>query len=133
MATKQVVRPGGIAKPAGVWSPAIVVTQPGKMVFLSGFTARDENGDVVCAGDIKGQTRQVCENLSKTIKAAGGNLSDIVSVCVFVKDIKNFDDIHSIRREYFPVDPPASTMVEVTGLVDPRMLIEINAIAVLPG
>jgi enamine deaminase RidA (YjgF/YER057c/UK114 family) len=132
MTTKQVLQPKGIAKPAGVWSPAIVVTQPGRMVFLSGFTSRDETGNVICEGDIRGQTRQVCENLKKTIEAAGGTLKDLVSVCVFVKNIKNFDDIHAIRREYFPVDPPSSTMVEVTGLVDPRMLIEINAIAVLP-
>jgi 2-iminobutanoate/2-iminopropanoate deaminase len=134
MMHKQFVQPENVAKPAGVWSPAVVVTQPGKMVFLSGFTARSENGDVVCEGDLSGQTRLVCENLKKTMKAAGGDLKDIVSVCVFVKDNisrANFKDIHAVRREYFPTDPPSSTMVQVSGLVDPRMLIEINAIAVI--
>jgi 2-iminobutanoate/2-iminopropanoate deaminase len=132
MSLKEVVQPKGVAKPAGVWSPAVVVTRPGKLVFLSGFTARDETGDVLCPGDISGQTRKVCENLKATIEAAGGTLADLVSVTVFVKDIKQFDAIHAVRREYFPKEPPSSTMVEVTGLVDDRMLIEINAVAALP-
>lgn len=132
MSVKKVVQPKGIAKPAGVWSPAVIVTQPGKLVFLSGFTARDETGNVVCPGDIAGQTRQVCENLKATIEATGGTLADLVSVTVFVKDIKQFDAIHAVRRQYFPKEPPSSTMVQVTGLVDDRMLIEINAVAALP-
>ena len=131
MSVKEIVRPKGVAKPAGVWSPAVTVVEPKKLVFLSGFAARDENGDVVCAGDITGQTEKVCENLKATVEAAGGTLADIVSVTVFVRDIKQFDAIHAVRRRYFPQDPPASTMVEVTGLVDERMLIEINAVAAL--
>ncbi len=131
MDIKEVVRPAGVAKPAGVWSPAITVIEPRKLVFLSGFTARDASGDVVCVGDISGQTEKVCENLKATIEAAGGTLADIISVTVFVRDIKQFDAIHAVRRRYFPKDPPASTMVEVTGLVDERMLIEINAVAAL--
>lgn len=132
MTLKTVVRPEKVAQPAGVWSPAIVVTQPGKLVFLSGFTARDKSGAVVHKGDIGGQTRVVCENLKATVEAAGGTMKDIVSVTVFVRDINQFDAIHAVRREYFPSEPPASTMVEVTALVHQDMLIEINAVAALP-
>lgn len=132
MFIKKTLHPEDIAKPAGVWSPAVVVTQPGRLVFLSGFTARDSTGAIVGVGDIEAQTRQVCENLRKTITAAGGAMKDIVSVTVFVRDVKQFDVIHAVRREYFPSEPPASTMVEVTGLVDDRLLIEINAIGALP-
>lgn len=132
MTQKVVIQPEKIAKPAGVWSPAIVVKQPKTLVFLSGFTARNESGEVAHPGDIRGQTRLVCENLKATVEAAGGTLKDIVSVTVFVRDIKQFDAIHEVRRQYFPSEPPASTMVEVTRLVDERMLIEINAIAALP-
>jgi 2-iminobutanoate/2-iminopropanoate deaminase len=132
MTIKQAVQPSNVARPAGVWSPAVVVTQPGKLVFLSGFTARNEKGEVVHPGDIRGQTRAVCENLKATIEAAGGTLKDLVSVTVFVRDIKQFDAIHEVRRQYFPSEPPASTMVEVTRLVDDKMLIEINAVAALP-
>ena len=132
MALKQVVQPNNVAKPAGVWSPAVVVTQPGKLVFLSGFTARDETGKVAHVGDIRGQTRLVCENLKATVEASGGTLADLVSVCVFVTDIEQFDAIHEVRRQYFPSEPPSSTMVEVTRLVHKDMLIEINAVAALP-
>ena len=133
MFTRKAVQPSKISKPRGVFSAAIVVENPGKLVFLSGFTSRDENGEVVHAGDIRGQTRQVCENLKNTVEAAGGSLEDLVSVTVFVLDVKHFKEIHEVRREYFPgAEPPASTMVEVSRLVHPDLLIEINAIAALP-
>jgi enamine deaminase RidA (YjgF/YER057c/UK114 family) len=132
MRLKEALQPATVAKPGGVWSPAVVVTRPGRLVFLSGFTARDKNGTIVSVGDIRGQTRQVCENLRATMQAAGGDLKDIVSVTVFVRSVKDFSAIHEVRREYFPSEPPASTMVEVTGLVDDRLLIEINAVAALP-
>ena len=132
MAIKHVVQPKTTAKPKGVWSPAVVVTRPGRIVFLSGLVADNEQGEIVCVGDISGQTRQVCENLRATVEAAGGSLKDIMSVTVFVRDIKQFDAIHQVRRQYFPSEPPASTMVEVTRLVHEDMLIEINAIAALP-
>ena len=59
-------------------------------------------------------------------------MKDIVSVTVFVLNVDHFSEIHEVRRQYFPSEPPASTMVEVSRLVDERMLIEINAIAALP-
>ena len=76
MSVTEIVRPKGVAKPAGVWSPAVTVVQPKKLVFLSGFAARDESGDIVCVGDITGQTQKVCENLKATMEAAGGTLAD---------------------------------------------------------
>jgi len=127
----QRIHPKGIARPAGVWTP-VVTARPGRLVFLSGFTARDETGDVVGIGDIRAQTRRVCELLQIAVRAAGGELSDIVRVDVYVLDITEFKAIHEIRREFFPKDPPASTMVEVRRLVDARLLIEMNAIAVIP-
>jgi 2-iminobutanoate/2-iminopropanoate deaminase len=131
MSNKQILEPEGVMKPFGVWSP-VIVTNPGRLVFISGFTSRNEKGDVVGVGDIGAQTRQVCENLKLSMEAAGGSLKDIVAVTVFVRDITKFDDIHAVRREYFPDSAPTSTMVEVSRMVDERSLIEINAIAVLP-
>ena len=128
----QRLRPDGVAPPSGVWSPVVVVKNPGPLVFLSGFTSRDEDGNVFGIGDIKAQTRRVCELLDLSMKAAGGTLADIMRVDVYVRDIKNFSAIHEVRREFFPKDPPTSTMVEVSRMVDERSLIEINAIAVLP-
>lgn len=101
------------------------------MVFISGMTARDIDGQIVGAGDIDKQTRQVCENLARAMSAAGGTLNDIVRVDVFVRNIEHFDAVHRVRREYFRAPAPASTMLEVSKMVSPDMLIEINAIAVV--
>ena len=131
MTLKKVVHPKQLAKPSGVFSPAILVTQPGKLLFISGLTSRDESGKVVHQGDIRGQTRLICENLKATVEAAGGTLGDLVSVTVFVRDITQFDAIHEVRRQYFAAEPPASTMVQVSEFVHTDMLIEINAIAAL--
>jgi 2-iminobutanoate/2-iminopropanoate deaminase len=130
MTKKTPIAPSTMAKPAGVWTPAIRCA-PGNLLFISGMTARDATGNIVGEGDYRSQTRQVCENLKTAIEAAGGTLADIAQVNVFVLDIDQFDVIHAVRREYFPSEPPASTMVQVSRLVDKRMLIEINAIAVL--
>jgi 2-iminobutanoate/2-iminopropanoate deaminase len=130
MIKKTPIAPPSMAKPAGVWSPAIVC-EPGRLLFISGMTARDGTGDIIGVGDYRAQTRQVCENLKAAIEAAGGTMADVARVDVFVLDIGQFDTIHAVRREYFPSEPPASTMVQVQRLVDKRMLIEINAIAVL--
>ncbi len=65
------------------------------------------------------------------MSAAGGTLNDIVRVDVFVRNIEHFDAVHRVRREYFDAPAPASTMLEVSKMVSPDMLIEINAIAVV--
>jgi enamine deaminase RidA (YjgF/YER057c/UK114 family) len=74
----------------------------------------------------------VCENLQAAMRSAGGTLADIVRVDVFVKEMAGFKEIHEVRREYFGANPPASTMVAVAAFTQPDMLIEMNAIGVLP-
>lgn len=122
------IHPEGLSRPFGVWTTAFAI-EPERLLFISGLTARDAGGRIVGAGDMAAQTRQICENLKATLAAAGGTLSDIVWVQVFTSDIGKFDEIHAVRRGYFPQDPPASTMLEVSRFVDPACLIEINAIA----
>lgn len=130
MPRKQIVVPEGMAPPVGVFSTA-VVGEGSRLVFISGMTARGPDGDIVAPGDYEAQTRQVCENLKTAVEAAGGTLDDIMRVDVYVLDVAEFDTIHRVRKEYFPADPPASTLVKVAGLIDPRMVIEITAIALL--
>jgi len=130
MAVKSVVPVDGLAKPAGVWSNTIVA-EPGRLIFIAGLVARDAAGKMVGVGDMAAQTRQVCENLKRAVEAAGGTLADLVRVDVYTSDISQFDAIHRVRREYFPDNPPVSTMVEVVKFVSPEALIEINAIAVV--
>lgn len=123
--------PAGISKPAGHWT-TVTTARPGKLVFVSGLTAKNERGELVGVGDIRAQTRQVCENLKLAMRSAGGTLADIVRVDVYIREMAGFQDIHEIRREYFGSNPPASTMVAVSAFTHPDMLIEINAIGVLP-
>jgi 2-iminobutanoate/2-iminopropanoate deaminase len=128
---KKAIHPEGMSKPFGVWTTAFAV-DASRLLFISGLTARGPDGKVVGVGSMAEQTRQVCENLRKSVAAAGVSLSDIVWVQVFTTDVSKFAEIHAVRRQYFPSEPPASTMVEVPRLVDKDCLIEINAIAALP-
>ncbi len=95
------------------------------------MTARRPDGTIAGIGDIEAQTRQVCENIKSAVETAGGTMEDICRVDVYVRNIEHFEQIHKVRREYFKAPAPASTMVEVTKMVSPDYLIEINAIAVI--
>lgn len=128
---KQQIRTDKVREPMGHFSQAISVEAKGKLVFISGMTARRPDGSIAGIGDVEAQTRQVCENIKSAVEAAGGTMDDVVRVDVYVRNIEHFDKIHKVRREYFKTPPPASTMVEVTKMVSPEYLIEINAIAVL--
>jgi enamine deaminase RidA (YjgF/YER057c/UK114 family) len=128
MSQKTVMPVEGLSKPLGVWSTVMVV-RPGRLVFIAGLLAKDKTGKIVGPGDMGAQTKQVCENLKLAIEAAGGTLADLVRVDVFVSDISQFDVIHQVRRQYFPADPPVSTMVEIRKFTQPDAMIEINAIA----
>lgn len=128
---KEQIRTDELREPVGHFSQAVAIEAKGKLVFISGMTARRPDGSIAGIGDIEAQTRQVCENIKSAVQAAGGTMDDIVRVDVYVRNIEQFDKIHKVRREYFKSPPPASTMVEVTKMVSPDYLIEINAIAVV--
>jgi reactive intermediate/imine deaminase len=128
---KEQIRTDKLREPSGHFSQAIAIEAKGKLVFISGMTARRADGSIAGIGDIEAQTRQVCENIKSAVQAAGGTLDDILRVDVYVRNMEHFDKIHKVRREYFKAPPPASTMVEVTRMVSPDYLIEINAIAVV--
>ena len=131
--TKKQIQSDKIRQPSGHFSQAISIEAKGKLVFLSGMTARRADGTIAGVGDIEAQTRQVCENLKAAVEAAGGTMDDICRVDVYVRNMEHFDKIHKVRREYFKAPAPASTMVEVTKMTSPDYLIEINAIALVPG
>ena len=128
---KREVSSDAIRKPSGVFSQATVVEAKGRLVFISGMTARRSDGTIAGIGDITEQTRQVCENIKAAVEAAGGTLDDVCRVDVYVRNMEHFDAIHKVRRQYFKPPLPASTMVEITKMTSPDYLIEINAIAVV--
>jgi reactive intermediate/imine deaminase len=129
---KKQIQTDKIRQPSGHFSQAIAIEAKGKLVFLSGMTARRPDGTIAGIGDIEAQTRQVCENLKSAVEAAGGTMDDICRVDVYVRNMEHFDKIHKVRREYFKAPAPASTMVEIAKMTSPEYLIEINAIAVVP-
>ena len=130
MPKTQIVSPK-LRQPSGHFSHATVAQARGRIVFISGMTARCADGSIAGIGDIEAQTRQVCENVKAAVEEAGGGMDDICRVDVYVRNMEQFDRIHKVRREYFTGPPPASTMVEVSKFTSPDYLIEINAIAVV--
>ncbi len=127
---KEIITPKGLSQPLGIYSHA-VKAQGNQLLFISGATARDEKGNVVGKGDIKVQTRRVLENIKRVLDTAGATFDNIVKVTVFITDMRNFKEIHEVRAQYFKKDYPASTLVQVSALHSPDILIEIDAIAVL--
>ncbi len=128
---KEVLISDAVARPAGIMSQGIAVAA-GRMVFASGQVARGVDGQLVGRGDIRAQTRKTLENLQAVLTEGGATMDDVVKVTVFVTNLaEHFSAIHEVRSEFFKPEYPASTLVEVSRLVDPDMLIEIEAIAVV--
>jgi 2-iminobutanoate/2-iminopropanoate deaminase len=127
---KKIIVSEKLSKPLGIYSEA-VMAEGKRMLFISGMTARDKDGNIVGKGDMKAQTRQVLENIKAILEKVGASFDQIVKVTVFITDMSRFKEIHEVRAQYFKKDYPASTMVQVSGLVSPELLIEIEAIAVL--
>lgn len=122
----------GLAPPSGAFSHGVTMGVGSGItcVCTSGITARRSDGSVVGEGDIEAQTRQVLSNLADVLSGAGCTLTDVAKLTVFVTDMNGFESIHRVRREFFSMPYPASTMVEVSRLVDNRLMIEIEAVAV---
>lgn len=110
-----------------------VKTTGGTIIWISGQVSQDKDGKVVHKGDFAGQARQALTNLKAMVEAAGGTIHDIIKVNTYLTDLRYRDELARIRTEFFPDGKlPASTLVGVAGLADPDMLLEIEAIAVLP-
>ena len=103
----------------------------GRTIYVSGQVSLDAEGNVVGEGDVRLQTETVLEHVKTVLEEAGGGMEDIVKVTVFITDMGLYDEIHEVRRRYFEEPYPASSMVEVSALVDPRLQIEIEAVAVI--
>jgi enamine deaminase RidA (YjgF/YER057c/UK114 family) len=111
------------------FSPA---TRVGNLVFLSGTTGTDDDGNIVGSGDIVAQTRRIFEKFSLILQSAGGSLSNIVETTDYVLSLEEYKKTAALRRELFKGPPwPAATGVVVAGLIREGALIEIKGIAAL--
>ncbi len=104
----------------------------GPFVYVAGTTAWDETGAIVGVGDPHAQTLQALENIEHALSAAGATRKDVVRTRAFVTDIRRWEEVARAHGEFFRDIRPATTLVQVRGLVDPAMLVEIEADAVLP-
>ena len=108
-----------------------VVTEGGKTIWLAGQIATVDDSGKSLAGDFEGQVRQVFKLLNATLEKAGGKLSDMVQMTVFITDVRNGDRLTEIRREIFRDNFPGSALITITALADPNAKIEIQGYAVI--
>jgi len=109
------------------------VVHAGRTLHTAGITARDTDGNVVGEGDFRTQTAQCFLNLGQILAAAGARWEDVIKYTLFTTDIQRFHaETLELRMPFF-CGSPAATLVEVSRLIDPRMLIEIEAVVHVPG
>lgn len=107
----------------------VVSVEPRRLIFVSGQLARDKDGRIVGAGDMRAQLQQTLENLKAALEAAGASLSDLVRTNTYVTDIDEYFKHTDVRMEYYSLAMPTSTTVEVRRLAQPELMVEIDAVA----
>ncbi|MDX6701004.1 MAG: hypothetical protein QOF26_1230 [Baekduia sp.] len=101
----------------------------GALVFVSGCTAAGPDGELVGGPSAYEQTRQACRNVEAALAQAGATVAEVVRTRMYVTDISRWEEVGRAHSETFGAAPPASSIVEVSALIDPRMLVEIEAVA----
>lgn len=116
------------------WEPLVGycrAVRTGQFVFVAGTTATDRNGRLVGPGDPVAQMRQALHNLERALAGVGASLRHVVRTRMFVTDIARWEDIGRVHGEVFGAIRPVTSMVQVSGFVDPAMLVEVEADAVV--
>ena len=103
----------------------------GELLFVSGQASVDQNAQLVGEGDFDAQAEQTFRNLQRVLEAGGSSLANVVKVTIFLTDMSNFEKIVELRGKWFAPPYPADTIVEVSSLAFPELMIEIEAIAVV--
>jgi len=110
----------------------MIVSENTQLIFTSGFNSRDpRSNEVLHRGDVVAQTRTALTYLEQVLTEAGAGMQHVVKLSVFYSDMADMAAVREVRTEFFPVDPPVCTGVGVQ-LPDPAMLIEIDAVAIIP-
>ena len=129
MSERHEIRIEGASEPVSHYTDAV---RFGDLLYVSGCAPFDSDGKVVGENDVVAQTRQVFNNLLEILRAAGAEMKDVLKVTVFLIDVNDRKAINPVRQEFFGDARPASTLIGVTGFVDPKMLVEIEAVVGIP-
>ncbi|HSB91239.1 MAG TPA: Rid family detoxifying hydrolase [Anaerolineales bacterium] len=126
---RYVVVPSGAPKPLGPYSPAI---RSGRFVFASGTIGNEPATGKLVPGGVEAETRQALTNLVAILEAGGASLAGVVKTTVFLLDIATFQAMNRVYAEFFPVDPPARSTIQV-GALPGGAAVEIEAVAAVSG
>lgn len=124
------IQPASVPKPVAEYAQGVEVSG-GRMLFVAGQVPLDAQGQLVGPGDIRAQARQVFRNIQAIIEEAGGSMTDIVKLTVFLTNMADYQGFKEARREFIKPPFPAATLVQVASLVRPEWLVEVEAIAII--
>jgi 2-iminobutanoate/2-iminopropanoate deaminase len=126
MPITRIISPAVKEPPEGTWSNCLVVDG---VAYVAGMTARSASFDGVEGADAYEQAKVILAKIKALIEAAGGTMADVVKVVIYVTDIAEREKVWKARKEFFTGNFPVSTLIEISALADPRMLVEIDAVA----